>query len=199
MSLPSAALLAALTALPAQYTPEAGSQYPDPALCHVVVEDLGNVGYRIADAQQLAERAVSALRKRMGNDKVIYEGLLKNATRMKKMLGKGSETQIQDDQIAYYSAASKAAPWRLRIKFGKRRGQQYVEVSCRKSADPPKKAVQKKTLTGKSFLEVRDAFASEMATFCSEMDPPPAAPPAEQQAAPRPKKQKEWSLPPVRH
>ena len=103
----------------------------DPSRCVVVVDDAGNVGLRIADAQSAHEAVVTALRKRMGTDAVVYEGSRKNAEQMKRMLGASSETSIQDEQLKYYDAAMKAAPWRVKVRFGQKKSEHWITLSCR--------------------------------------------------------------------
>jgi hypothetical protein len=136
----------------------------DPTRCLVVVEDAGNVGLRIADAQSVHEAVLTNLRKRLGNDAVIYEGSRKNAEKMKKMLGKSSETQIQDSQLAYYDAAMKAAPWRVKARFGAKKGQHFITLSCRKA--DAKATLDEQRFTGKSFSVAKDAMAEKLDSFC---------------------------------
>lgn len=163
----------------------------------LVVEDMGKVGFRIADAKSLAERTTTAFRKRLGRDAVIYEGLLTHAKDMKRRL-KGTETAIQDEQIAYYAGAAKHAQWRVKVKFGKKRGKHWITASCFR-ADGGKrkgKAVERRTWKAKRFDDVRETFAKELKVFCLEADPPKKA----EEPAPisKPKKKKAWSLPPMR-
>ena len=53
----------------------------------VVLEDMGNVGFRISDAQSLANWVSNALAKRVGHDNVAYEGLLKSKKDLARRLG----------------------------------------------------------------------------------------------------------------
>jgi hypothetical protein len=187
------------TASFAQYMPEAEGNYPPPEKCQVVVEDMGNVGFRIADAQAFAERTVTGLRKRLGgNETVIYEGLLKSAKDMKRRLA-GSETSLQDEQIDYYKAAAQAAQWRVKVRFGKKKGKHWVTATCWRSKDGKRKGkqVESQTWRDKRLDTLKATFAKEVMTFCLEIDPPPKKPTEPAVPVTRPKK-KDWSLPPMR-
>lgn len=193
LTLGLAMLLPALAS--AQYVPE--SRYPDPGKCRLVVEHMGAVGFRIADAQVLAERAMTAFRGRLGQDAVVYGGLLAHAKEMKRRL-RGTETEIQDEQIAYYKAAAKAAPWRVKVRFGKKRGRHWIKATCHRVKDGKrvKKPVDSHKWEGKSFGKIKAQFTQEVKSFCILMDPPPpvsAKPPAAK------RKKKEWKLPPMRN
>ncbi len=146
---------------------------PDPSRCVVVVEDAGNVGLRISDAQSAHEAVVTVLRKRMGSDAVVYEGAQKNAASMKKMLGSTIESTIQDDQLAYHAAAAKAAPWRVRVRFGQSGGQKkaehWITVGCRKAGDAPTAPIEEKRLVGKNFAEAKAKLDDALPTFCLQL------------------------------
>ena len=147
---------------------------PDPSRCIVVVEDAGNVGLRISDAQAAHEAVVTVLRKRMGSDAVVYEGAQKNAVTMKRMLGSRSETTIQDDQLSYHAAAAKAAPWRVRVRFGqkvgaKKSGEHWITVGCRKAADKPTGPVEEIRFVGKNFVEAKEKLDAALPGFCMQL------------------------------
>jgi hypothetical protein len=180
----------------------------DPARCVVVVDDAGNVGLRIADAQSVHEAVVTALRKRLGTDAVVYEGSRKNAEQMKKMLGSSAETTIQDEQLKYYDAAMKAASWRVRVRFGQTKGQHWITLSCRKAGDDHtdgKSVVEEKRFTGKTFIAAKEAMDAALPEFCSALPTTATLIPVEGQA-PRPgeipglrkKELKPWTPPPKR-
>jgi hypothetical protein len=184
----------------------------DPSRCVVVVDDAGNVGLRIADAQSAHEAVVTALRKRMGTDAVVYEGSRKNAEQMKKMLGSSAETSIQDEQLKYYDAAMKAAPWRVKVRFGQKKSEHWITLSCRKaSADKngekngEKNVVEEKRFTGKSFVAAKEAMEKALPEFCGALPTTATLIPVEGQP-PKPgevpglrKKQlKPWTPPPKR-
>jgi len=183
---------------------------PDPARCIVVVEDAGNVGLRISDAQAAHEAVVTVLRKRMGTDAVVYEGAQKNAETMKKMLGGSSETTIQDDQLAYHAAAAKAAPWRVRVRFGqkagaKKSGEHWITVGCRKAADAPTAPVEEKRFVGKNFAEAKEKLDAALPTFCMQLPSTATSLPDETKPAVpgeipglRKKTVKPWTAPPRR-
>jgi hypothetical protein len=140
----------------------------------VIVDDVGNVGLRIADAQQLTESVVSHLRKRLGEDAVLYEGAKKSMAALKRMLGPNSETPLQDDQIAVFDLAEQTAPFRAAIRFGKKKSQHFAEVTCRKRAE--KQPVDVARGTGATFQAARAALVEELAAFCLQLPAPqPAA------------------------
>ena len=194
-----ASLLLSAASVAQVIEPGTKSNYPPPEKCQVVVEDMGRVGLRIADAQAFAERTVTGLRKRLSVESVIYEGLLKSAKDMKRRLG-GSDTSLQDEQIAYFKAAAKAAKWRVKVKFGRKKGKHWVKATCWRSHKGKRKGkpVETRTWRDKRLDKLKATYGKEIATFCLEIDPPKPKP--EEQAAPisRPKKKKEWSLPPMR-
>ncbi|MDP2339409.1 MAG: hypothetical protein Q8O67_00515 [Deltaproteobacteria bacterium] len=159
-------LLAALAAPSVHAQSATGPALPDPKKCVVVVDAAGEVGLRIADAQAAHEVLMVALRKRVGSDGVVYEGMRKSAEQMKRLLGSSAETTIQDSQLAYFDAAAKTAPWRVRVRFGTKKGQHFVTATCRKSTGTPDKPLETRTATGKNFLEAKDALAKDIATFC---------------------------------
>jgi hypothetical protein len=114
---------------------------------------------------------VHALRKRLGTDAVVYEGAQKNAATMKRMLGPASETSIQDEQLAYHAAAAKAAGWRVRVRFGTKKGEHWIAVGCRKSGDDPAKPVVENRFVGKNFLAAKEKLDAGLATFCPQLAP----------------------------
>ena len=177
---------------------------PDPAKCVVVVDDAGNVGLKISDAQAAHETVVTALRKRLGTDAVVYEGLQKNAAKMKQMLGSSSETTLQDSQLAYFAAAAKAAPWRVRVRFGQKKGEHWITVSCRKAANKATVLTEEKRLTGKTFADARTALDAALPEFCPLLPAAVDAAPAPQLAPGeipglRKKVLKPWTPPPKRN
>jgi len=189
-----------------------GDAFPDPAACLTVVDDMGKVGYRIGDAQALAEATMNEFRRRQGNEAVVYEGFLVSSEALKKMLGSRSESQVTDDQIAYYKAAVTSAKHRVRVRFGKRKKTHYVVVTCRASSSAPDDVIAKQEVTAATFGELREAYAKALPDFCPAIASraPTTAPPANagdpsagaQQNTPPPtsssKKKREWSLPPKR-
>jgi hypothetical protein len=170
------------------------SQLPNPKECRVVVEELGRVGYRISDAQQLAQITLTHLRNRMGQNAVIYEGAVSSAKNMKRMLGPQSETEIQDEQIAYYKAAIDNAKFRVRIRFGKKNKKHWASVTCRNFDSPPSQVLAEKRFEAKKFREVLRLTDLAMPQFCTIMDPEKPKP----TLIKKKRKAKEWSLPPRR-
>lgn len=183
-------LLSLLLASPAQVDPATGA---DASKVRVVLEETGNVGLRISDAQALATDVMNGLRKRMGEDAVVFEGTLAGNLKLKKLLGPNAESQIQDEQIAYLQAAMEKARFRVRLRFGKAKNEHFITLSCRNNGADPKSALEEKRFTGATFAKARQAMNEGLPSFCRIADPPSAAPPA-----PEPKKAKEWTLPPRR-
>ena len=183
----------------------------DPKACQVVVENLGNFGFRISDAQAVAEAVISSLRKRLGQDAVVYEGARAAAAEMKKLLGPSAETQIQDTQLAYYDAAEKNAPFRVVARFGKDKGKggsHFITVACRKAGTDPKRSLDEKRFTGKTFLQARDALQQGLPSFCPALTAPMALPiegatrpdgtPLQPPGLHKPTPNKDWTPPPRR-
>lgn len=141
-------------------------ELPDPARAVVVVDDAGDVGLRISDAQIAHEVVIARLRKRLGNDAVVYDGARKNAEQMKRMLGASAETTIQDAQLAWHAAVAKAAPWRVRVRFGVKKGEHWITVGCRKASDDPKQPTEEARFAGKTFLAARDGLEAGFDKFC---------------------------------
>jgi hypothetical protein len=159
-------VFALLLASPVAGQSAARPELPDPQLTVVVVDDAGDVGLRIADAQSIHELVIARLRKRLGNDAVAYEGARKNAEQMKRMLGPRAETQIQDAQLAWHAAAAAAAPWRVRVRFGQKKSEHWITVACRKAADEGKKPVEEKRFVAASFAAAREAVDAGLDAFC---------------------------------
>lgn len=139
---------------------------PDPGRAVVVVDDAGDVGLRISDAQLAHELVIARLRKRLGNDAVVYDGARKSAAEMKRMLGPGAETTVQDTQLRWFDAAAKAAPWRVRVRFGQKKGEHWITVACRHAGDDARKPVDEQRFSGRTFLAARDAADAGLDKFC---------------------------------
>jgi hypothetical protein len=165
---------------PARGQAAARPELPDPRRAIVFVDDAGDVGLRIADAQAAHEVVIARLRKRLGNDAVVYEGARKSAAQMKRLLGAGAETTMQDAQLAYYDAAAKAAPWRVRVRFGQKKNEHWITVACRRADDGAKKSVDEQRFTGRSFLAARDAADAGLDKFCLALPATAAMVPVEQ-------------------
>jgi hypothetical protein len=119
------------------------SSVPDPKTCVVVLEEMGRVGFRIADAQAVAESILRALRPRVGRDGIVYAGVAKSQAELQRMLGKGVETpEIQQQKLDYFKAAEGNASWLLRARFGIdkkaiKAQRHWITVSCRKKGAAP--------------------------------------------------------------
>ena len=180
----------------------------DPAKCVVVVEDMGNVGFRISDAQIVAETVLTPLKKRVGQQAAMFEGVLKSSQQMKRMLGPTVEgAGPQDAQLKHYTACRDASPWRVKASFGgPQKGKSkkhWIDVTCRKKdADA---VVDKVHVEGDTFVLARDELQKAMGGFCMQIpdismipvEPTPGA------QAPGPvgmskKELKPWTPPPPR-
>ena len=141
---------------------------PDPKVCRVVLEDMGNVGIRIADAQALATDALTQLRKRLGQEEVLYEGLLKSKLQMRKRLGRRSLTRQQKAQIKYLEACMELAPYRVRLRFGKKRKREFLKMECRLAN--AKKALAKRKMTARYFEDIRARLNEAIPDFCPQLE-----------------------------
>jgi len=177
----------------------------EPTECLVVVEEMGNVGLRISEAQALASEATTTLRERLGFERVLFEGTYTGKVGMKKRLGAAIENEMQNEELAYLKAAIEHAPYRVRMRFGhggkKAKGAHWIDLSCRKADAKPKDVLEKTRFTGKTFATVRKQLKAALPTFCAQMAPPAAAPAKGEAGSPLPppkKKKKAWTLPPRR-
>ena len=198
---------AALTTSASAQSLGVDSTLPDPARCIAVLDDSGNVGLRIADAQSVHEAVLSSLRKRLGTDAIIYEGTRKNAAKMKAMLGKNAETQIQDSQLAYFDACIKASAFRVRARFGKKKSEHFITLSCRKANAKETDTLEVKRFTGRTFLAAKDQMIDGLDGFCQVLPTTTSLIPIEERAQDkkpgdipglRKKELKEWTPPPKR-
>jgi hypothetical protein len=151
--------------------PSAWAQSAAPALgdakrCVVVVEDMGDVGFRISDAQIVAQAAVAGLRKRLGSAAVVYGGVAASASAMKQLLATPEGGGPQDGQIKWFKACDEASSWKVRARFGTSRGTHWITLSCRKKGADVKDVVEEKRFEAKSFLEARDQMAAAVPAFC---------------------------------
>jgi hypothetical protein len=186
----------------------------DPKKCVVILEGMGDVGFRISDAQVVADGVITAMRKRVGFEGAHYAGVAESAAAMKKLLATPEGAGPQEAQLAWFKECEANAPWRIKARFGtsKKKGTQphWVTVSCRKSSSDAKDAksvVEEKKLEGKTFLEARDAMVAAMPTFCGAIpsvgiipvEPTPGAPTGPNGTKlPPPKEVKPWTPPPRR-
>ena len=113
----------------------------------VVVEDMGNVGYRITDAQLLVDWVTSGLRPRVERTNVMYEGLLKSKKDLQRRLGKTESHDAQSQEIKRLETfAAQAQVW-VRARFGKDKKGHWVELTCRPQAKKPKNSRRKNVCT----------------------------------------------------
>ncbi|MCC7070659.1 MAG: hypothetical protein IT383_05010 [Deltaproteobacteria bacterium] len=180
----------------------------DPARCVVMVEDMGNVGFRISDAQAVAESVVSPLKKRVGPQAAFFEGVLKSAQSMRKILGSSVEGGTpQETTRKHYEACRDAAPWRVKASFGgpaKGKGKKHwIDVACRKNGSDH--VVDRLRVEGDTFVLARDELNKGMGTFCLQIPDLAAIPieptPGEQPKVPpgmSKKEPKPWTPPPPR-
>jgi hypothetical protein len=190
---------------------ESGDSLPDPKRCVVLLEELTDVGFRIADAQGVAETVQRAIRKRVGRDGIVYGGVVKSQRELQKMLGQGVETPaIQQKKLDYFKAAEDNATWLLRARFGtSKKGpkdkKHWITVSCRKRGGDPKSPIEEKRVEAATFVDAKAALDAAMPTFCMQIPSmeqlpvegvtpaTPAEPPGLRKKVPKP-----WSPPPPR-
>jgi hypothetical protein len=194
-----------LAAGPALAQSAGPTSFPDPKKCVVVVEELKDVGFRIGDAQMVAEALLQGLRKRVGQDGALYEGVAASTGKLNKLLGNSIEGgTIQEQQLSYYKACIGNAPWRVHAKLVGKKG---IEVSCRKvDADKKAEPADKKRFEGKTFVEARDKLAEAVPTFCMQipdvsfipLEPSPGEKPGEIPGLSKKKEAKPWTPPPRR-
>lgn len=181
----------------------------DPAKCVVMVEDMGDVGFRISDAQAVAESVVAPLKKRVGAQAAFYEGVLKAAQSMKRLLGPTVEgAATQDTQRQHYESCRDASPWRVKATFGApKKGKakkHWIEVVCRKKGSDT--VVDQARVEGDSFVLARDQLHKAMGTFCMQIpdismipiEPAPGAKPGEPPGMSKKEPPKPWTPPPPR-
>ena len=144
---------------------------PDPSLCRVVLEDMGDVGIRIADAQALATDTLTQLRKRLGQEAVLYEGLVKSKLQMRKRLGRRSQTRQQKAELKHLEACAELAPYRVRIRFGKKRKKEFLEMECRLSN--AKKPLATRNMDALYFEDIRERLNEAMPDFCPQLESAP--------------------------
>lgn len=203
-----AALLLGSPGAAAQSVGPSSAALGDPAKCVVVVESFENVGFRISDAQAVAETVLVPLKKRVGHQAAMYEGVLKSAEQMKRMLGPTAEgAGPQETQLAHYTACKEASPWHIKASFGLggkgKAKRHWIEVTCRKKGADA--VVDKARVEGESFILARDALHKAMDTFCLQipdisMIPVEPMPGARNEGPPGMSKKeiKPWSPPPPR-
>lgn len=209
-----AALVVALGAAGGARAQSVTPQLGDPKKCVVILDDMGKVGFRISDAQVVADAVLQAFRKRVGFESAHYQGVATSAATMKKLLATPEGAGPQETQLAWFKACEQTAPWRLRARFGTEKAGKkgppthWVTVSCRKQGEASA-VVEEKRFEGATFLEARDALAAALPGFCPAIAgrtevPIEGAPPAGPSDAGPPglsKKKKEakpWTPPPRR-
>ena len=137
----------------------------------VVLEDMGNVGYRITDAQILVDWVTSGIRPRVGRENIMYEGLLKSKKDLQRRLGRTETHDAQSKEIERLEAFAKQAKVWLKARFGKDKRGHWVEVSCRPEAKKTKKFTDKKRFYDKRFASLKPKVTQAMATFCAQLLP----------------------------
>lgn len=188
-------------------------QLSDPKKCVVILDGMGDVGFRISDAQVVADAVVTAMRKRVGFDGAHYAGIAESAAAMKKLLATPEGAGPQEAQLKWFKECEGNAPWRIKARFGTQKKKalppHWVTVSCRrKDAGPKDPPVEEKRFDAKTFLEARDAMAAAMPTFCGQIPSIGVIPtegvrgsggnPGETSPPPKPKEVKPWTPPPRR-
>lgn len=180
----------------------------DPNKCVVILEGMGEVGFRISDAGMVADGVITGIRKRVGFDGAQYAGVAESAAALKKLLATPEGGGPQEEKLAWFKLCEANAPWRIKARFGtatkvaKKKGAlaHWVTVSCRKKENDT--AVDEKRFEGKTFLLARDAMVAGMPEFCGAI-PAMGVIPVETPAPTVPgmskkKDAKPWTAPPRR-
>jgi hypothetical protein len=142
-----------------------------PKEAKVVLEDMGNVGYRISDAQALINWVASGLRPRVGRTNMIYEGLLKSKKDLQRRLGTTENQSAQMEEIKRLEAFSAQADVWLKARFGKDKKGHWVELTCRNKKSKEKKTTEKERIYAKKFKALETLVAQSLKTFCSKLIP----------------------------
>jgi hypothetical protein len=198
------ALIAVVTLATTAHAQSIAGALSDPKKCVVILDGMGDVGFRISDAGMIADGVITAVRQRVGFDGAQYAGVAEAAAAMKKLLATPEGGGPQQEKLAWFKACEHNAPWRIKARFGtaKRRGH-WVTVSCRQQDGG---VVEEKRFEGKTFLAARDAMVAGMPTFCGAI-PSIGVVPVEPTTAPtapyvpglsKPKEPKPWTPPPRR-
>lgn len=179
----------------------------DPKKCVVILDGMGDVGFRISDSGMIADGVITAIRKRVGYDGAQYAGVAESAAAMKKLLATPEGGGPQEEKLAWFKVCEANAPWRIKARFGTgKKGAlpHWVTVSCRKKdAKESGGVVDEQRFEGKTFLEARDALVAGMAGFCGPI-PSMGVIPVEPGATPpglqgiKKKEIKPWTPPPRR-
>ena len=161
----------------------------------VVVEDVKARGFRIADGQKLVTRLMRGLKERVGQDAVIYEGVLLSMKKMNALVKEDPGAQTRNR--LYYEGANKNAPFRFKARFSKKkRGpkgkRHYLSMACHKRGE--KTPLHKVDLKAGDFDALLEKALVELKTFCPEILPKKVPEPKIKKK----KKLKKWTPPPSR-
>ena len=158
--------------------------------CRVLLESMGQVGYRISDAQALAGAVMNGLNKALGYGAVVYEGTIIDREKLQKMLGKSGSAADEDAHFAKLKACAQKTKFVVRARFGKKKDHHWVRLSCRNKGASPKKTLAQVTFREKSFAAVREKVKEAMPNFCKIIYPP-----SERIQSTKPRSQKKWAPP----
>jgi hypothetical protein len=147
------------------------SSHAGPKEAKVVLEDMGNVGYRISDAQALINWVASGLRPRVGRTQMIYEGLLNSKKDLQRRLGTTENQSAQMEEIERLEAFTAQANVWFKAKFGKDKKGHWVEMTCRNKKSKGKKTIEKERIYAKKFKALEPLVAQSLKTFCSKLIP----------------------------
>ena len=199
------ALVLAPLAGPAAQAQSIAGALSDPKRCVVILDGMGDVGFRISDAGIVADGVITEIRKRVGFDGAQYAGVAESAAALKKMLATPEGGGPQEEKLAWFKVCEANAPWRIKARFGTgKKGSvpHWLTVSCRKQGETV--VVDERRFEGKSFLAARDALLAGMPTFCGAI-PSVGVIPVEQSVRPgelhgmsKKKEPKPWTAPPRR-
>jgi hypothetical protein len=149
-------------------SPSVAAALGDPNKCVAVVEQFGDVGFRISDAQVIADAALTELKKRLGNEGAVYEGIPASLEHMSKLVG--PEASPQTAQIEYYKKAIAHAKYKVRPRFGVKGKKHWITLSCRGVKNAPADVLDNKRFEGKSFADARDKMLAALPTWCPVLD-----------------------------
>lgn len=121
----------------------------------VEIDDVGDVGLRIADAQQLVEKVMSHFRARLGYDFVSYAGHAK-AMHALKQLGATPEGYSTTSDIQ----TGKKYSWRIRLAFAQIGEEETIAMEClHRISEEAKTQVKSHDAHGQQAWRVEDILS----------------------------------------
>jgi len=135
------------------------------------------------------------LKERVGQDAVIYEGVLLSMKKMNALVKEDAGAQTRNR--LFYEGANQKAPFRFKARFSKKKKgakakRHYLSMACHKRGD--KKALHKLELRAGDFDALLEKALVELKSFCPEIVPKKPDEPKVKKK----KKLKKWTPPPSR-